>query len=53
MSDKEGTDAVIDRILKRGAKAQALGADDTHEHGNYDGDQSEVADRAALSATSD
>ncbi len=48
MSENESTDAVIERILKRGAKAQALGADDTHEHGNYDGDQSEVADRAAL-----
>jgi len=48
MSEHESTDAVIDRILKRGAKAQALGADDTHEHGSFDGDQSEVADRAAL-----
>ena len=46
MSEKESTDSIIDRILKRGAKAQALGADDTHT--NFDGDQLDLADRAAL-----
>ncbi|MFM2024637.1 MAG: hypothetical protein RLZZ56_650 [Actinomycetota bacterium] len=48
MSEKESTDSIIDRILKRGERAEALGADDTHAHGDYDGDQQEVADRAAL-----
>ena len=48
MSEKESTDSIIDRILKRGERAEALGADETHTHGDYDGDQHEVADRAAL-----
>jgi GTP-binding protein HflX len=48
VSEKETTDSIIDRILKRGERAEALGADDTHAHGDYDGDQQEVADRAAL-----
>ena len=48
MSEKESTDSIIDRILKRGERAEALGADDTHSHGDYDGDQQDVSDRAAL-----
>ncbi|MEO0313387.1 MAG: hypothetical protein RL140_617, partial [Actinomycetota bacterium] len=48
MTEKESSDAIIDRILRRGEKAQALGADDTHGYGDLDGDQLDVADRAAL-----
>ena len=48
MSEKESTDSVIDRILKRGERASALGADDNHFQNEFDGDQQEVADRAAL-----
>ena len=48
MTEKESSDAIIDRILRRGEKAQALGADDTHGYGALDGDQFDVADRAAL-----
>ena len=48
MTEKESSDAIIDRILRRGEKAQALGADDTHGYGDLDGDQFDVADRAAL-----
>lgn len=48
MSEKETTDSIIDRILKRGERAEALGADDTQANFDYDGDQQEVADRAAL-----
>lgn len=48
MSERESTDALIDRILSRGAKAQALGDEATHDHGHYDGDQQDLADRSAL-----
>ncbi len=48
MSEKESTDSIIDRILKRGERAEALGADDTHSHGDFDGDQQDASDRAAL-----
>ena len=48
MSERESTDALIERILSRGAKAQALGAAETHEHGSFDGDQQDLADRSAL-----
>jgi GTP-binding protein HflX len=48
VSEKESTDSVIDLILKRGERASALGADDTHFQNEFDGDQQEVADRAAL-----
>ena len=47
MSEKETTDSIIERILRRGERAQALGADDDF-HTDYDGDQQEVADRASL-----
>ncbi|MEY4276531.1 MAG: hypothetical protein RIS26_994 [Actinomycetota bacterium] len=48
MTERESTDALIDRILSRGAKAQALGDEATHDHGHYDGDQQDLADRSAL-----
>ena len=48
MSERESADSVIDRILQRGAKAQALGAEETHAHGQFDGDQLELEERAAL-----
>lgn len=42
------SEAVIDRILRRGAKAQALGNDDTHLHSDSDGDQLDLEERTAL-----
>lgn len=39
---------VIDRILRRGEKAAALGATATHGHGEFDGDQLDLEERAAL-----
>lgn len=42
------SEAAIDRILRRGARAEALGADDTHYHGDSDGDQLDLAERSAL-----
>ncbi len=42
------SEAAIDRILRRGARAAALGADDTHSHGASDGDQLDLAERSAL-----
>lgn len=39
---------VIDRILRRGERAAALGADESHGHGEYDGDQLELEERSAL-----
>ena len=39
---------VINRILGRGARAEALGAESTHGSDDQDGDQSELEDRAAL-----
>jgi GTP-binding protein HflX len=47
-SGNSQSDAVIDRILRRGAKAQALGAEDTHSHSDSDGDQLELEERTAL-----
>lgn len=41
-------EAVIDRILRRGERAAALGADDTHSHSDSDGDQQDLEDRSAL-----
>jgi GTP-binding protein HflX len=48
---EEGTDRgaeVIDRILRRGERAAALGADDTHSHQSFDGDQLDLEERSAL-----
>ncbi|MEY3663614.1 MAG: hypothetical protein RI919_1130, partial [Actinomycetota bacterium] len=39
---------VIDRILRRGARAAALGADSDHGHSETDGDQFDLEDRSAL-----
>jgi GTP-binding protein HflX len=41
-------DEVIDRILRRGEKAAALGATETHGHSNSDGDQLDLEERSAL-----
>jgi GTP-binding protein HflX len=41
-------DEVIDRILRRGARAVALGADDTHGYSASDGDQQDLQDRTSL-----
>ena len=48
MSDSSQSDQVIDRILRRGERAAALGAEDTHGHSETDGDQLELEERAAL-----
>lgn len=50
-NDSENPDrgaAVIDRILRRGERAAALGASDTHAHSDFDGDQLELEERSAL-----
>ena len=39
---------VINRILGRDARATALGAENTHSHGDSDGDQLELEERSAL-----
>ena len=39
---------VIDRILRRGERAVALGADETHGHSASDGDQQDLQDRTSL-----
>jgi GTP-binding protein HflX len=41
-------EAVIDRILRRGARAAALGADSDHGRSDSDGDQFDLEDRSAL-----
>jgi GTP-binding protein HflX len=41
-------EAVIDRILRRGARAAALGADSDHGRSDTDGDQFDLEDRSAL-----
>ena len=43
---------VIDRILRRGERAAALGADDTHGHQSFDGDQLDLEERSALKRVS-
>lgn len=48
VSEKESTDSVIERILKRGERADALGAYDSGSQNDFDGDQLDLADRAAL-----
>jgi GTPase len=42
------SEQVIDRILRRGERAAALGADDTHGYSDSDGDQLELEERSAL-----
>jgi GTP-binding protein HflX len=41
-------DQVIDRILRRGERAAALGVPESHGHTTADGDQYDLADRSAL-----
>ena len=41
-------DEVIDRILRRGERAVALGADETHGYSETDGDQQDLQDRTSL-----
>ena len=42
------SEAAIDRILRRGARAEALGATETHGYSDSDGDQLDLEERAAL-----
>ena len=48
MSEPTQSESAIDRILRRGAKAQALGEDATHGHSDYDGDQLDLEERSSL-----
>lgn len=51
MSEKDARELsaeVIDRIIRRGEKAAALGADDTHSHQDADGDQLDLEARSSL-----
>jgi GTP-binding protein HflX len=48
VSEQSQSEQVIDRILRRGERAAALGADDTHGHSESDGDQLELEERSAL-----
>ena len=41
-------EAAVNRILSRDSRAAALGANETHGHGDYDGDQLELEERSAL-----
>jgi hypothetical protein len=45
-------DEVVERILRRGERAEALGAAETHGYNSYDGDQFEAEDRSALKRVS-
>lgn len=45
-------DEVVDRILRRGERANALGAAETHGYSDTDGDQFEREDRSALKRVS-
>lgn len=48
MTEPSQSEQVIDRILRRGERAAALGADDTHGYSDSDGDQLELEERSAL-----
>ena len=48
MIEPTQSEQVIDRILRRGERAAALGADDSHGHSDSDGDQLELEERSAL-----
>ena len=48
MSEQDQSESVIDRILRRGERAAALGADDTHAHSESDGEQFDREERSAL-----
>lgn len=45
-------DEVVERILRRGERAEALGAAETHGYSDTDGDQFEIEDRSALKRVS-
>ncbi|MEY4434909.1 MAG: hypothetical protein RIR16_949 [Actinomycetota bacterium] len=45
---RDRAEAVIERVLRRGEKAAALGDESTHAAGDFDGDQFEAEDRSAL-----
>ena len=46
--DRSRGDEVVNRILSRDSRATALGANSTSSHTEYDGDQFDLEDRAAL-----
>lgn len=48
MNETSRGDEVINRILRRGERAEALGASDTHAHSGNDGDQLDLEERSAL-----
>ena len=48
MSEQDQSESVIDRILRRGERAAALGAEETHSHTDSDGDQFDLEARSAL-----
>ncbi len=48
MTEPTQSEQVIDRILRRGERAAALGADDTHGYSAADGDQLDLEERSAL-----
>jgi len=48
VSEPTQSEQVIDRILRRGERAAALGAEDTHGYSDSDGDQQDLEDRSAL-----
>jgi GTP-binding protein HflX len=48
VSEQTQSEQVIDRILRRGERAAALGAEDTHGHSDSDGDQLDLEERQAL-----
>jgi GTP-binding protein HflX len=48
VSEQTQSEQVIDRILRRGERAAALGAEDTHGHSDYDGDQLDLEERQSL-----
>ena len=48
MTEPTQSEQVIDRILRRGERAAALGADDTHGYSDSDGDQLDLEERSAL-----
>ena len=46
--DRSRGDEVVNRILSRDSRATALGANSTSSHTEYDGDQFDLEERAAL-----
>jgi GTP-binding protein HflX len=48
VSEPTQSEQVIDRILRRGERAAALGAEDTHGYSDSYGDQQDLEDRSSL-----